>query len=96
MNYWAIGSSATTAPYFYFEKIETSDGKAVKADRSNASSLDFYVKPTNFYKDGVSTVGTLNTQIIFAPEKAAEILKKLLLDGREHQVISAWQLLLVA
>ena len=32
-------------------------------------------------------------QIIFAPEKAAEILKKLLLDGREHQVISAWQLL---
>lgn len=72
MNYWAIGSSATTAPYFYFEKIETSDGKAVKADRSNASSLDFYVKPTNFYKDGVSTVGTLNADNFCAGESCGD------------------------
>lgn len=60
MNYWSIGATDKTAPYFYFAKIETSDGKALQADRSNSSSLDFYVKPSKLYKESTNIGQTLN------------------------------------
>lgn len=84
MNYWAIGSTDKTAPYFYFAKIETSDGKAIQSDRSNASSLDFYVKPTNFYRNGtkITTLSSLNADNLCAGDSC---------EGGDREIPPGWK-----
>ncbi|WP_251452737.1 autotransporter outer membrane beta-barrel domain-containing protein [Parasutterella muris] len=84
MNYWAIGSTDKTAPYFYFAKIETSDGKAIQSDRSNASSLDFYVKPTNFYRNGtkITTLSSLNADNLCAGDSC---------EGGDREISPGWK-----